>query len=220
MSSIFETFAINESDGSAQCDPETMQNVARANIYQVFARALSAPAEMDPVYPQLCRDVFETQDNALRTPALETADLWEASLKDPEQLAVAYTRLFLGPFEILASPYASFYMEPNKRIMGETSQAVAQAYAEAGLEPASGPRDAPDHITHELEFMYFLAFQEITTGEEIWRKRQLKFWTTHLRCWLPDLIQHILSADVHRYYNALANTLKVFAESENVIFSA
>jgi TorA maturation chaperone TorD len=146
--------------------------------------------------------------------AARAADAWKLAMSRLEQAAVAHARLFLGPFEIQAPPYASLYLGSERRLMGQVSREVANAYAEAGLEPGPGPREAPDHVTCELEFMYFLAFQEATTADPRWADRQRRFWQTHLGRWLPELAKHMAKADAHAFYNALARLLEAFAEYE------
>jgi TorA maturation chaperone TorD len=182
-------------------------STARVNLYQLLARALGPVADMDETDPQLLHQICPKLSGDLRDSAASLAIAWEAALDDRLPLAVAQARLFLGPFEILAPPYESLYLDPEQRLMGQVSQSVACAYAEAGLAPGPGPNEVPDHITHELEFMYFVGFQAISTGEPIWSARQQQFRTDHLSRWLPLLAGDILRADVHPFYNALAQLL-------------
>jgi TorA maturation chaperone TorD len=189
--------------------------VRRANAYHALAQALSPPAEWEPTFPQLLRDGLLPLGGELEKPAGELATVAEAAMKRKKRLAVMHARLFVGPFEILAAPWASLYLDPNQRLMGDTSQYAIQAYAEAGLGPSSSRKEAPDHITHELEFMYYLAFQEGTTGETSWRERQRRFWNEHLGRWLPKLAQAVRNAKLDSYYGALAGLLCAFANAEN-----
>lgn len=111
-----------------------------------------------------------------------------------DALSIAHAKLFLGPFEVLAAPWASVYLDPEQRLMGPFSRYAAEADAEAGLGPGDGPSDAPDHVTRELEFMYFLTFQEPTTGGPTWLERQQRFWHEHLGLWLPKLADVVKEA--------------------------
>ncbi|MHC4451504.1 MAG: TorD/DmsD family molecular chaperone, partial [Planctomycetota bacterium] len=128
--------------------------VARSNAYQRLSRCLDDPAAWQPDLANTLTDPFGELDSKLGTRARETADRMRTALEDPTPLKVAYAKLFLGPFEVLAPPYASHYLERDGGILGPVSLAVADAYAEAGVGPGTGPRDAPDHIAHELELMY------------------------------------------------------------------
>ncbi|MFQ5506004.1 MAG: molecular chaperone [Planctomycetota bacterium] len=181
----------------------------RANTYHALARALGPPSAWD-----------DTLRQALPAEPGRLAEALELAFEDRESAAVAHAKLFLGPFQIHAPPYASLYLDPQRRLMGPVSEEAARAYAEAGLAPSDGPRDAPDHVSHELEFMYFLAFQEATAGEPVWAERQRRFWRNHLGRWLPDLARAIARAGLHPFYDALAEFLESFARSEETWFCA
>lgn len=183
------------------------------NTALVLARGLGPPAE------------FSTEDTDLAAgldleawPELASArDAWVAAWRDllaapnREPALLAYARLFLGPFEIQVSPYASSYIDPQKRLMGETSQWVAERYAEAGLEPpADRPSDAPDHLALECEFLYFLGYQWKETGDAIWLQRIKKFLNDHLLLWAPDCTDQIAAADTSIYYQSLSKFLRAW----------
>jgi TorA maturation chaperone TorD len=152
---------------------------------------------------------------ALQEPALVLAQAWEDAFDDHQALSLAYARLFLGPFEILASPYASTWLDPEQRLMGEVSQQVAQAYTAAGLAPGSpgdAPREVPDHVALEWEFMYFLTYQFITTGEQRWIEQRNRFFLSHVVHWMPSLALAIEQSAQHAFYDVLAGFLKVALE--------
>ena len=188
------------------------QEVAWANLYLMLARAFSLPAEMDDQWPQQVRRLLPDLDPALHSPGFALARAWEDALKNREGLSLAYARLFLGPFEILASPYASSYLEPDQRLMGEVSQAVAHEYVEAGLAPGARPHEAPDHVALEWEFVYYLTYQYISTGEERWIEQRNRYLSTHMACWMPSFAQRITQAEQHIFYDAVAVFLKKLFE--------
>ena len=199
------------SSTSASSDPASAQpavdqatETVNANLYLVLSRAFSSPAVMEQDDVTRFRQLTPDLPAALQEAALALADEWERGLTGREELALAYARLFLGPFEILASPYASFYLEPDQRLMGEVSQSVAGFYVEAGLDPGPGPREAPDHVALEWEFMYFVTHQYLTTGEDSWIERRQAFAATHLARWIPSLAGAIKRAGQHAFYDALA----------------
>jgi putative dimethyl sulfoxide reductase chaperone len=209
---------------SASSDPapagqplESSHEVARANLYHLLAKCFSSPLEMDPKNPAQLRSVMADLGPALQNPGHALAKAWEDAMEDRQALALAYARLFLGPFEILASPYASFYLEPDQRLMSEVSQAVAQTYAACGLAPGPGPREAPDHAAVEWEFMYFLTYQYIDTGDEHWIQQRQQFHSAHLMLWMPSLAAMISQVNEHPFYNALAEMLtSVLEDSETL----
>jgi TorA maturation chaperone TorD len=80
-----------------------------------------------------------------------------ADLKD---LLVDYTRLFLGPMEILAKPYGSVWLTNEKTLMQDSTMSLLDLYAEGGFEMDEGFRELPDHVAAELEFLYLMLFRE------------------------------------------------------------
>ncbi len=191
---------------------DSSHEVVRANLYHLLAKCFSSPLEMEPQHPVQLRSAVADLGPVLQSPGRALAKAWEDALEDPEAMALAYARLFLGPFEILASPYASFYLEPDQRLMGEVSQAVAQTYAACGLAPGPGPREAPDHVAVEWEFMYFLTYQYLETGDERWIEQRQQFLSTHLNLWMPSLAKVIAQANEHTFYGAVAEMLTAVLE--------
>lgn len=180
------------------------QEIAKANLYFVLSRAFVSPVVMTAEDPALGRRAAENLPEPLASELLDLAGVWEDSLAGDGELALAYARLFLGPFNILAPPYASFYLEPDHRLMGPVSQSVAMAYSRAGLAPGPGPREAPDHVSLEWEYMYFVTHQFLATGESSWIELRNEFVSTHLSHWMPLLANTIKSGGAHIFYNKLS----------------
>ncbi len=198
------------SSTSATTDPQrigtddvSIKEATRANLYLLLSRAFASPLDMSDAMPDALRTAADELPLPHQGNARETADEWTRALADRETLSLAYARLFLGPFEVLASPYASFYLDPNQRLMGDVSMDVARMYAEASLGPGTGPREAPDHVAFEWEFMYSLTHQYVTTGDAVWIRRRRDFCTSHLERWIPPLRRAILQAHEHPFYDAL-----------------
>jgi len=70
-----------------------------------------------------------------------------------------YTRMFFSSKPRLAYLFESVYREG--RLLQESTFEIARLYREAGLVLQEDFRLPPDHIAVELEFLSFLAFQEI-----------------------------------------------------------
>ena len=187
---------------------------ARANAYHSLALALAPPNDWPASLATELREGLAPLGGELADRADELADEVEDAKNRWNDLSVAYAKLFVGPFEVQAAPWASLYLDPSQQLMGEVSQYAAHAFAEAGLGPSRERKDAPDHIRHELEFMYYLAFQEATTGEPVWRERQQRFWNDHLGRWLPELANAVARARLDPYFENLAAALLAFARAE------
>ena len=191
----------------------------RANAYHALARALEPPLEWQPDLAAALDGVFESFAQDLAELGAHLTDLAAAVADDPDTVAPVHAKLFIGPFGIEVAPWASFYLDPQRQLMGPASQYAAHAYAEAKLAPREGPHDAPDHVTHELEFMYFLAFQESVTADEVWRRRQERFWIEHLGLWLPNLASGLVRANSHAFYQVLGSVMTEFCVLEDALLN-
>lgn len=210
---------ISEVKGSQQMpdDPSSAsatKAAVRANAYAAMARALEQPRHWGSDLSDLLATALGAMPDPLPRLGEQLSRQVEEVLEDREAISVAHAELFLGPFEVRVAPWASFYLEDEPRLMGPTSQHAAVAYAEAGLAPGEASEDTPDHITHELEFMYFLAFNEAVTGDTVWRSRQVSFWREHLGRWLTSFASELASARTHLFYERLAKSLKTLAANE------
>jgi TorA maturation chaperone TorD len=77
---------------------------------------------------------------------------------EQEQLSIDHAALFVGPFELIAAPYGSVYIEKKRTVMGDSTINVAQFYQDAGL--SVDIKEPPDHIAIELEFLHYLCSKE------------------------------------------------------------
>jgi len=179
--------------------------VALANLALAISRAVSMPRDMTGDEPEVLRKLQICGHPNVAAAVEAFAQAWEDALEDQDSLSISYARLFLGPFEILASPYASFYLEENQQLMGEVSNTVATAYADAGLKPGAGPREAPDHVALEWEFVYYLMHQYLSTQDVEWLNKRDHFVSTHMSRWVPDLCVMIENASEHQFYESWVN---------------
>ena len=189
----------------------------RASVYHVLSRGFSSPLEMDRGHLEVLEDLLPYLQDELESAAITLLDEWKAALKDEEKLTLAYTRLFLGPFIVQCPAYASIYLEPDQKLMGEVSAYVADKYATAGLGPGEGPREAPDHITLEWEFMYYLTYRYIESGEAIWSEKRSAFYNDHMLKWLPAFSKRFEEADSIGFYRAVFQFMSVVIREIRVV---
>ena len=64
---------------------------------------------------------------------------------DIDALRIDYSRLFIGPYRLLAPPYGSVYLENTRRIMGNSTLDVRDKYADEGLR--LDIKEDPDHLS-------------------------------------------------------------------------
>ncbi len=136
-----------------------------------------------------------------------------------EQIRVDFAKLFVGPFTLLAAPYGSVYLEGERKMMGDSTQDVKNRYREAGLSTAKNFKDAPDHISAELEFMYYLIFKEIEAFADSdtetamgFIQKQKSFLEDHLMAWVPQFAKNIIENAENPFYPNLAKATETFLQ--------
>jgi TorA maturation chaperone TorD len=134
-----------------------------------------------------------------------------------EPLKVDFAKLFVGPYTLSAAPYGSVYLEGERKMMGDSTLDVKDRYRQAGLDTAKTFKDAPDHISAELEFMYYLIFKEIEalTNSDIetaisFIQRQKSFLEDHLMAWVPEFAGNIIEHAETLFYQNLAKAIEMF----------
>lgn len=149
---------------------------------------------------------------------MSSTKMEEAFLHDSgEDLAVEYARLFVGPYELMAPPYGSVYLDHERRVMGDSTMEVIKIYKEAGLSIDEDFKELPDHVAVELEFMYYLIYQEVEALEKSQLSKALTlketeelFLNRFLKPWVPRLCERIKASTENEFYIALANCVLVF----------
>lgn len=208
-----------------------MHNTARtaeqAHLSQQMAKAeccklMSAcfyPPEKTMLLAEPITDMLTSQLGIVCPEAVPTLPYWENCLQDEDPVApaVAYTRLFLGPPEVLAPPYASFYLDGRGTVMGPSMVEMTKMYDAMGLRLDEEFFETPDHVTVVLEFLYFLFFR--SANAEMNESAQAKdridrtiddFVTRFVKPWIPRFCRLVVQADQHPFYNGVAHYLEAF----------
>ena len=98
---------------------------AMANVYHALVRALAPPTDWPGDFPTQLRDGLSPLAGEVADRAGTLADEAKAAMERLESAAVAHARLFVGPFEVRAAPWASLYLDPQQQLMGQASQYAA-----------------------------------------------------------------------------------------------
>ena len=182
----------------------------RATVYKILAECYYCPDE--PLL-KLLDDAPEATGDFLSeiTRNAPHAD-------DLERHTVDYTKLFVGPFKLLAAPYGSVYLEDGK-FMSESTLSAKDFYEQEGLDIVL--KDAPDHINVELEFMYFLVLKEAEAREnsdltEATRlhDEQASFLQMHLGRWAGPFAENIKKHSQTEFYKALGREMENFVQQD------
>jgi len=139
-----------------------------------------------------------------------------------EELAVEHARLFMGPFQLVAPPYGSIYLDDAKTVMGESTARVAEFYRANGLQLADDFHELPDHIAVELEFLSYLANRQREAEEagnqgEVERLRgvQREFLAAYLLPWLEPFTTAIINDGEAPFYQDVARCTVAFINPVN-----
>jgi TorA maturation chaperone TorD len=81
--------------------------------------------------------------------------------QDIETLLLDYSRLFIiAPGQVLALPYATFWLTDDQSQRDAATTAVLDFYEQGGFEVSEDLHELPDHVAIELEFLYLLIFAQ------------------------------------------------------------
>jgi TorA maturation chaperone TorD len=141
-----------------------------------------------------------------------------------EDLAIEYTRLFLGPGPHI-SPHESLHVEegrgPDGGHWGRETVKVKNFIEAAGLAVDDTFPGMPDHICVEMEFM-----QQLTAKEaEAWTEAddefaanilniEKRFYDEHLSRWVGRFCDKVIETSEHPFYQGIAEVTKGFLEYE------
>jgi TorA maturation chaperone TorD len=139
-----------------------------------------------------------------------------------EDLAVEYTRLFIGPGRHI-SPHESVHHERDDgdwgRLWGADTVEVKKFIESAGLQYRPEYSGLPDHISVELEFMHEVTKREAKAWEEEKRedalyllKMEKKFMDRHLIKWIPSFCDKVISEAELSFYREVARLTRNFIE--------
>ena len=139
-----------------------------------------------------------------------------------EDLAVEYTRLFLGPDKHI-SPHESIHHDRGDgdwgQFWGKDTVEVKKFIESIGLEYKEEYSGLPDHISVELEFM-----QEVIKAEALERKNndhdkvnyclqiEKEFIDKHLIKWIPLFCDKVIDQATLPFYREMARITRDYVE--------
>ncbi len=193
-------------------------SVYRANAYKILSELFKYP---DKRLTELSSTIFDTFSNL--SPKFETLVNTlvtrlehENTLKD---LQIEYSRLFVGPYQVEAAPFSSVYLDPQGLVMGESTIDAIEYYVDAGLNPNDDNKEPPDHISTELEFMYYLIFNSVVKNDTSKETISKKFLTNHLSKWTGEFAKKLLKKSKDDFYSNLGTLLNSFISEEVIFYS-
>ncbi len=205
----FGTAAANDlatRDAGFEMPPyDLARGLARETLCRLLAACHYQPAvefAEENVFDAL-EDAAGRVDSAFIEPARALGS--EFARSGPDALLIDYTRLFIGPAQIVAKPYESVWLDVQESTMGNSTLEVLDIYRDGGFEIDDAFRDLPDHIAVELEFLYLLIFRE----NQAHRRGDL----AELRA-VDDLKRRFLHGHLGRWVGPFANAVRAGAETD------
>jgi len=198
----------------------------RSEIYKLLAECYYPPDEalsgnitalsekLGLVCPQAWQDIKKGGIKGLKAESIE-------------ELRVEHARLFVGPYTLLAPPYGSVYLEPERRIMGNSTVDVVNRYRQSGLAVAEDFKDAPDHIAAELEFIHYLICKELEATNQgdansivtCFFNRE-SFLKDHLTAWVSEFAGKVVENAKSPIFQNLARATDCFIQDDYQIISS
>ncbi len=148
-----------------------------------------------------------------------------------DRLAAArdqYTRVFVGPGTLLASPYETMHTTGKRQLFHRDVLPIREAYRRAGFAPARLHAIPDDAIGLECDFMAKLAAKAAAAAAEgdevVCRERLLQsltFLTDHLGRWIDSLAESIAeSYGPDNVYAALARFTALWCRRDRRLLDA
>ncbi len=222
MTAVPQVAASPDIGASAGTAPGTARE--RSGLYGFLAEVFRA----EPT-PALLRRIKD--DGFLETLTAAGAHLDGEFLQRPEDelledLAVEYTRLFLGPGKHV-QPYAAIYLGGAGASLCGPATVWARDFMErAGFTLTPEHHGLPDHVSVELEFMAGMAEREARAIEDSdleaaaqCRWIQKEFLQDHLGRWLPEFCGRAAEHAELSFYRELARLAGHFLDSELATFA-
>ncbi len=130
-------------------------------------------------------------------------------------LSLEFARLFIGPKNPPAIPYASFYLSESKTIMSDVTIDVRKMYLDAGMAVQNLYSIPDDHIGIELEFLQYLTEKTIDLFEHGQREDASRlyemredFLNDHMASWIPFFADKVIESTQDDFYKGAAFILK------------
>ncbi len=189
---------------------------SRRGLYRLFGHLLSKEIDQQ-LLDELRKPEFAAAINQLGISLDELTNDDDLIL---EQLAIEFTRLFLGPGKHI-SPHESVQIGRDGILNDATTVRVSHFIEVAGYEFRADSKRYPDHICSEFEFMEaFISKQTeaIADGDleeaETSKMLQDEFLQQHLVLWIPQFCNEIEQSAKSPLYKTLGRAVSAFIKME------
>ena len=192
----------------------------RSDIYRALSSCYNPPEKgISDVLKRLEAGLCATGSNAISQVVMMRNELnTGVTVND---LKIQFAKLFIGPYQLLAPPFGSIYLDGKHQIMGDSTLDVVKRYSAVGLTVDESFKNPPDHISAELEFMHILIIEELnclhkgSADEAVaWLVRQFEFLNSHIGQWMDAFTGLTIQKTQLPYFKYLAIATRQFIKEE------
>ncbi|BAI81083.1 cytoplasmic chaperone TorD [Deferribacter desulfuricans SSM1] len=147
----------------------------------------------------------------------------ELMLEDQSEMEAEYVRLFVTNYGgVIAVPYASFYLEEEKLLMGESTVQLRDMMEEEGFILKEDIKEVPDHIYILLEFASSLINKiiDLNKSGEDYKKTLATLFTVlyaYIGRFVVDFSDKVINESKLDFYRDAAKALKgLFVEIDEI----
>ena len=135
-----------------------------------------------------------------------------------------YTRMLIGPFELLAPPWESIYVQKETLLFQNCTINVRKAYESFGFAISKENLEAEDHIGLELDFVYHLNKLAIDSSNKAKLHEvkyllnfQAEFLNEHLLKFSSKFCEKMISNAETQFYRGLSKILMNFLIVDSLV---
>lgn len=199
---------------------EQAAGAARSGLYRLLSQSclFPSPEFHAAVADGSLRDALLAELAALPYQVPVEAQALADAPADYQEFQSEFIRLFeVGVGSPPCPLYGGLYLGGRRNVMEECTR----FYNFFGLSSGGTSRELPDHLSVELEFMHYLAFQEVAALQEdgdadSYRRAQRDFLARQLAPWTPRLVERLHTVEAAAFYRALGELIASFARLDVV----
>ena len=125
-----------------------------------------------------------------------------------QYLEEAYIRLFVNARDGISAPlYQSCYEAENAPLMGSSAIMMKERFESAGLSMAGKINEPPDHLSVQIEYLYFLLKKGFREGDEAMIAEASSFASETMLPWVAEFRKKLDAETEHPFYSYMASAL-------------
>lgn len=135
-----------------------------------------------------------------------------------------FTKMMIGPFDLVAPPWESVYVQKEAMLFQKCTMDVRKTYEHFGFQKEASNIEADDHIGLELDFLYHLNHLSLQSAKEeniqevsYLIAQQEKFINEHLLAFVPELSKRIIINSDTTFYSGMAKVLKHYLQLDSQV---